>query len=121
MTKSILFEIDAQIALLRQAKALLSSTGTTAIKRVQDSSHRRSGCPKGDEAQEDECRGARTRPPSADQALGRSEAGRQGHRRSTVEFEEESREGRCLTGSCGVVIRLNTAIPVLGIVSFVDV
>jgi hypothetical protein len=33
MTKSILFEIDAQIALLRQAKALLSSAGTTAIKR----------------------------------------------------------------------------------------
>jgi len=33
MTKSILFEIDAQIALLMQAKALLSSTGTTAIKR----------------------------------------------------------------------------------------
>jgi hypothetical protein len=33
MTKSILFEIDAQIALLRQAKALLSSTRTTAIKR----------------------------------------------------------------------------------------
>jgi hypothetical protein len=32
MTKSILFEIDAQIALLRQAKALLSTTGTTAIK-----------------------------------------------------------------------------------------
>ena len=32
MTKSILFEIDAQIALLRQAKALLSSAGTTAIK-----------------------------------------------------------------------------------------
>jgi hypothetical protein len=33
MTKSILSEIDAQIALLRQAKALLSSTRTTAIKR----------------------------------------------------------------------------------------
>jgi len=33
MTKSILLEIDAQIALLRQAKALLSSAGTTAIKR----------------------------------------------------------------------------------------
>ena len=33
MTKSILFEIDAEIALLRQAKALLSSAGTTAIKR----------------------------------------------------------------------------------------
>ena len=33
MMKSILFEIDAQIALLRQAKALLSSAGTTAIKR----------------------------------------------------------------------------------------
>ena len=33
MTKSILFEIDAQLALLRQAKALLSSAGTTAIKR----------------------------------------------------------------------------------------
>jgi hypothetical protein len=33
MTKSILFEIDAQIALLRQAKALLSSAGTTAIRR----------------------------------------------------------------------------------------
>ena len=33
MTKSILFEIDTQIALLRQAKALLSSAGTTAIKR----------------------------------------------------------------------------------------
>ena len=33
MTKSILSEIDAQIALLRQAKALLSSAGTTAIKR----------------------------------------------------------------------------------------
>jgi hypothetical protein len=33
MTKSILFEIDAQIALLRQAKALLSSAGTAAIKR----------------------------------------------------------------------------------------
>ena len=33
MTKSILFEIDAQIALLRQAKALLSSAGTTTIKR----------------------------------------------------------------------------------------
>ena len=33
MTKSILSEIDAQIALLRQAKALLSSVGTTAIKR----------------------------------------------------------------------------------------
>jgi len=33
MTKSILFEIDAQIALLRQAKALLSSARTTAIKR----------------------------------------------------------------------------------------
>ena len=33
MIKSILFEIDAQIALLRQAKALLSSAGTTAIKR----------------------------------------------------------------------------------------
>jgi hypothetical protein len=33
MTKSILFEIDAQIAILRQAKELLSSAGTTAIKR----------------------------------------------------------------------------------------
>ena len=33
MTKSILFEINAQIALLKQAKALLSSAGTTAIKR----------------------------------------------------------------------------------------
>ena len=33
MTKSILFEIDAQIALLKQAKALLSSAGTTSIKR----------------------------------------------------------------------------------------
>jgi hypothetical protein len=33
MTKSILFAIDAQIALLMQAKALLSSTETTAIKR----------------------------------------------------------------------------------------
>ena len=33
MTKSILSEIDAQIALLRQAKALLRSAGTTAIKR----------------------------------------------------------------------------------------
>ena len=33
MTKSILFEIDAQLALLKQAKALLSSAGTTAIKR----------------------------------------------------------------------------------------
>jgi hypothetical protein len=33
MTKSILFEIDAEIARLRQAKALLSSAGTTAIKR----------------------------------------------------------------------------------------
>ena len=33
MTKSILFEIDAQIALLKQAKAFLSSTGTVAIKR----------------------------------------------------------------------------------------
>jgi len=33
MTISILFEIDAQIALLRQAKALLSSAGTTAIRR----------------------------------------------------------------------------------------
>jgi len=33
MTKFILFEIDGEIALLRQAKALLSSTGTTAIKR----------------------------------------------------------------------------------------
>ncbi len=33
MTKSILFEIDAQIALLKQVKALLSSAGTTAIKR----------------------------------------------------------------------------------------
>jgi hypothetical protein len=33
MTKSILVEIDAQIALLKQAKALLSSAGTTAIKR----------------------------------------------------------------------------------------
>ena len=32
MTKSILSEIDAQIALLMQAKALLSSAGTTAIK-----------------------------------------------------------------------------------------
>jgi hypothetical protein len=33
MKKSILSEIDAQIALLRQAKALLSFAGTTAIKR----------------------------------------------------------------------------------------
>ena len=33
MTKSILFAIDAQIAILRQAKAILSSAGTTAIKR----------------------------------------------------------------------------------------
>ena len=33
MTKSILSEIDAEIARLRQAKALLSSAGTTAIKR----------------------------------------------------------------------------------------
>jgi hypothetical protein len=33
MTKSILFEIDAEIARLVQAKALLSSAGTTAIKR----------------------------------------------------------------------------------------
>jgi hypothetical protein len=33
MTKSILFEIEAQIALLRQTKALLSSARTTAIKR----------------------------------------------------------------------------------------
>ena len=80
MTKSILFEIDAQIALLKQAKALLSSAGTTAIKRklVQDSSHRRSGCPEGEEAQENECRGSRTRPSSADQALGRTEGRFQG-------------------------------------------
>jgi len=33
MMESILIEIDAQIALLKQAKALLSSAGTTAIKR----------------------------------------------------------------------------------------
>jgi hypothetical protein len=33
MMKSILFEIDAEIARLMQAKALLSSAGTTAIKR----------------------------------------------------------------------------------------
>ena len=33
MTKSILFEIDAEIARLMQAKALLSSAGTTSIKR----------------------------------------------------------------------------------------
>ena len=33
MTKSILFAIDAEIARLMQAKALLSSAGTTAIKR----------------------------------------------------------------------------------------
>ena len=33
MMKSILSEIDAQIALLKQVKALLSSAGTTAIKR----------------------------------------------------------------------------------------
>jgi len=33
MTKSILSEIDAQIAILKQAKALLNSAGTTAIKR----------------------------------------------------------------------------------------
>jgi len=33
MTESILFEIDAEIARLVQAKALLSSAGTTAIKR----------------------------------------------------------------------------------------
>jgi hypothetical protein len=33
MTKSILFEIDAEIARLMQAKALLSSAGTPAIKR----------------------------------------------------------------------------------------
>ncbi len=33
MTKSILFEIDAEIARLMQAKALLSSAGKTAIKR----------------------------------------------------------------------------------------
>ena len=33
MTKSILSEIDAEIARLMQAKALLSLAGTTAIKR----------------------------------------------------------------------------------------
>ena len=33
MSKSILSEIDAEIARLKQAKALLSSAGTTAIKR----------------------------------------------------------------------------------------
>ena len=33
MTESILFEIDAEIARLVQAKALLSSAGTAAIKR----------------------------------------------------------------------------------------
>ena len=33
MTKSILAEINAEIARLMQAKALLSSAGTTAIKR----------------------------------------------------------------------------------------
>ena len=33
MTESILFAIDAEIARLMQAKALLSSAGTTAIKR----------------------------------------------------------------------------------------
>ena len=33
MMESILIEIDAQIALLKQAKALLSSAGTTEIKR----------------------------------------------------------------------------------------
>jgi hypothetical protein len=33
MTESILFEIDADIARLVQAKALLSSAGTAAIKR----------------------------------------------------------------------------------------
>ena len=33
MTKSILSEIDAEIARLMQAKALLSAAGTTAIKR----------------------------------------------------------------------------------------
>jgi hypothetical protein len=33
MLKSILSEIDAEIARLKQAKALLGSAGTTAIKR----------------------------------------------------------------------------------------
>jgi hypothetical protein len=33
MLKSILFEIDAEISRLEQAKALLSSAGTTSIKR----------------------------------------------------------------------------------------
>ena len=33
MTESILFEIDAEIARLVHAKALLSSAGTTVIKR----------------------------------------------------------------------------------------
>jgi hypothetical protein len=33
MMKSILYEIDTEISLLKQAKALLSSAGTAAIKR----------------------------------------------------------------------------------------
>ena len=44
-------------------------------------------------------RGTRTRPSSTDQALGRSETVRQGHRRSIVEVEEKNREGHRLTGS----------------------
>jgi hypothetical protein len=91
-----------------------------AGQAVQGSSRRRSGCPKGEEAQKDERRGARTRPSSADQALGRSETGRQDHRRSIVEVEEEIREGRYLKGGEGSVTRLNTAIQAQGIADVAD-
>ena len=52
--------------------------------------------------------------------MGRSETGRQDHRRSIVEVEEENREGPRLTGSEGVGTRLNTAIQALGIVEVTD-
>jgi hypothetical protein len=103
MVKDILAAIDAEIACLEQAKALLSASGAVVAKRKPGRPPRLlllcSEGSESQEAQQDERRGAGAHPAGADQALGCLEERIQSeHERNscaTAQGKEEGRKG-CL-------------------------
>ena len=107
MVKDILAAIDAEIATLEQAKALLRASGAVVAKRKLGRPAKAASVvvpkvQKGQEATQDECGGTGAHPASADQALGRVENPQREPKRqcrAAAQGEEESREG-CLIGLC---------------------
>ena len=98
MVKDILSAIDAEIARLEQAKALLSASGSVVAKRKPAGLPRlflcRSEGSESQKAPQDERRGAGAHPASADQAVGRVERPQvkpERQSRAATQGEEEGR------------------------------